>query len=289
MASVDAAVSSGDFRHLDQLIGLCVTRRWIDQRRRHAHRARLHGGLHDGFHAREFFASRRSRRVAKDGDTRLRLRKVGPEVEADAVLLKAREVLADLLCRDWRSAFAADGGGDAHQQLVFSRAVLRQYVPGLIHHVNPPGRDVFAARVNLPPPSASNSANTDKATVFDRDIRQNPRIACAIKHSAVAYHDVKYGFAVLRCDWNARDAQCEQANERRGKCATEIIHDLFVFFYCRFPIGELKALTIAIDGLFNFASPNCRSDWIPFKSAIGDRHLANHFVSTTGTAMYDAY
>ena len=73
---------------------VAVARRRIDERRRHAHRAAAHRGVHDRAHPLELRRVRLARRHAEDRVARLGLAEVAAEVDADPLPLERREVLA---------------------------------------------------------------------------------------------------------------------------------------------------------------------------------------------------
>ena len=111
--------------------------------------------------------------------------------------------------------------------LLSARPFLRQHAARLVQHVDPAGRDVFAARVDLAFAFALDLADADEATVLDRDVCRDPRVARAVEHAAVADHDVVGGRDVLRRDRHAQgDAQREQADE----CAEKVRRRLFIIY-----------------------------------------------------------
>ena len=186
VARIDTAVLRRDLGDRHQLVGFRETRRRINQRGRHAHRAGTHGGVHDRPHAIEFRFRWRARRLPQHRDARLRLTEVAAEVDADALPLERREIFCDLRGRHWCATFTADRGGHAHAQLVFGEAAARQHAARLVHHVDPARRDILALRVDLPAPATGHASDSHKPAIVDGHVGQNPRISRPVQHAAMA-------------------------------------------------------------------------------------------------------
>jgi len=73
--------------------------------------------------------------------------------------------------------------------------------------------------------SAFDSADADKTTVLDSDIRRDSRIARAVKHATIADYDVINNFTRLRRYRHTQKAQHNQADKYADKSATEIGHN----------------------------------------------------------------
>jgi hypothetical protein len=123
-----------------------------------------------------------------------------PEVHADAALLESGEVLGDLIGGNGCAALAADAGGHTPSSSCFGETVLRQAQrTGLVMTSIQPGRNVTSRGVDLLTVRVQFTfADTREAAVFDRDVSENPGIAGAVKHAAVANYDVVDRLSLLR-------------------------------------------------------------------------------------------
>ena len=170
---IRAAVLTGDFRDLHEFVRRRETARRINQRGRHAHGAGRHRRLHDRLHLGEFVGGRRPRGVAEHRGARLRLAEVRAEVDADAGLLRGPAKYPGM-----RSA----GTGvppsppiavvTPMRSLFSARPFCGRTRAGLVHHVDPAGRDESSARVDLPPAVAGDVTNLGEPAVGNRDVRQ---------------------------------------------------------------------------------------------------------------------
>ena len=150
----------------------------------------MHGGIENGFHFGEFVGSRLTRVITEHGDACLRFGKVAAEVQADAAFFEAAPEIAELFGRDGSAAFATNRGGDAFHQFIFGEAVLGKRDAGLIHHVDPAGRNVAAMRIDFRAAVALNFAQLYEAAILDGDVGEDAGIAGAIEHAAAANDDV---------------------------------------------------------------------------------------------------
>ncbi len=187
---VDAAVLRHHPRQLDQLVRGVIARRGVDQRRGHPEGTRAHGRIHDGPHPVELLRIGGPIVGAEHGAASLRRAEVRPEVEADASLLETAEVIPDLRSGDRRPSLPSDRGRHAHAELVLGQAVFRQNAAGLVHHVDPSGRDDQPGCIKLRPPPSCDGPDRDEPAVADRHVRSHPGIAGAVEHASAADHDV---------------------------------------------------------------------------------------------------
>ena len=208
VARVDPAVLGCGFCELDQFGRSGKTRRWIDERGRHAHRAGAHRLFHHRLHTRELFGVGRPVFAPEHGDARLRGAEVGSEIDADALPLKGGEVIGDPFDGHRRSTFAANGRRHTGAELVLRKAVLEQRAARLIHHVDPAGRDVLAGSIDFLLAAARHDPNAHETAVLDRHVRPNRRVASAVEHVTVADHDV-VSRLVLRSTREGEQNECE--------------------------------------------------------------------------------
>ncbi len=198
VAGVNTAVLRCRFRNFDQLVSLCVARRRIDERRRHAHRATTHRGVHDRLHPRQLSGVGRARRLPEHRFSGLRLAKIAAEVDANTSFLKPCEVVVNARSRNRRAAFTTDRGRHTFLQFVLGASVFRQHASRLIHHVNPTGAHVLPCCVDLFSTVRRNLSDFHEATVSNRNVGKDPRTTLTVEHSAVANHDVVVGVGARR-------------------------------------------------------------------------------------------
>jgi len=116
VARVEAAVGAHDLRQRDQLVGLGVGARHVDQAGRHAEGALAHRHGDEFLHAREFGWGRGAVLGAQHGAAHGAVADQAGVVGADAAALEPGEVGAQVL--DRAAAVAGDERGDAHAQEV---------------------------------------------------------------------------------------------------------------------------------------------------------------------------
>jgi hypothetical protein len=106
-----------------------------------------------------------------------------------------------------RAALAADRRRYAMRSLL-SASPLAAARAGLVHHVDPAGRDIASARVDLHTAGPGDVADLREPPALNRHVREHPRIAHAVEHTTAANDDV-----VVRGVFGGWPRQEERGNE----------------------------------------------------------------------------
>ena len=85
-------------------------------------------------------------------------------------------------------------------------------------------RSASISRLPLP----SILSDPDKAAVFDRHVRPDPRIARTIQHPAITDDKVIYRCVRLGCDLPRRSSEQQKENKHRAKKASYVIVHRFI-------------------------------------------------------------
>src|SRR5260221_943367 len=80
----------------------------------------------------------------------------------------------------------------------------------MVHHVDPAGIHVLAARVQLDRAFLRDHADARELSVPNSDVGENPGIPCSVQHASTADHDV------VRCSLRA-ERRCGKRHDRGGQ------------------------------------------------------------------------
>ena len=213
---VFALVFGRDFAQLDQLLGLRVERRRINERCADAERARLHFLAHELAHLLELLRRRRlvfeaddvlanrgradershvAGNAARFEITQIFRQRVPFDVVVDVFLLPQHELAHTVVHRSHRFAFAHDLGRDALANLALRTPVLNQRLVRPRKHVDEPRRDREPVGLNnyfrL---GRFEIAQADDAIATQRKIDMSWLAAGAVVNSAAFDDDVELRF-----------------------------------------------------------------------------------------------